>query len=94
MEPPLSVCQRLFKEEDQDAQEKEEDTKGDGASWLVLSASQRVSLRERGFVVLDALCPASLAAEAYEEVRIQRAPADEKRTIPAEAFLFRRHCRA
>lgn len=68
MEPPLSVCQRLFKEEDEDAEEKEE---GDGSSWLVLSASQRSSLRQRGFVVLDALAPAGLAAEAYEEVSLE-----------------------
>lgn len=64
MEPPLSVCQRLFKEEDQGA----EDKTGDNGPWLVLSGSQRSSLRQRGFVVLDALAPASLAAEAYDEV--------------------------
>lgn len=59
MEPPLSVCQRLLKD----------DGGGDGP-WLVLSDSQRASLSQRGFAVLDGLAPASLAAEAYEEASI------------------------
>ena len=71
MEPPLSVCQRLFKEEDEEVEERGE--KGDGGSWLVLSAKERSSLRQRGFVVLDALAPAGLAAEAYEEVSLAEA---------------------
>lgn len=70
MEPPLSVCQRLFKE-DQDVEDSDEVGEGDDGSWLVLSASQRSCLRQCGFVVLDALAPASLAAEAYEEVSIK-----------------------
>lgn len=75
MEPPLSVCQRLFKAEEeegenQDAEEKGGKGDGNDGSWLVLSASQRSSLRQRGFVVLDALAPAALAAEAYDEVGV------------------------
>lgn len=73
MESPLSVCRRLFKDEEgQDTEEEEEEGGGgDGRSWLMLSATQRSSLRQRGFVVLDALAPASLAAEAYQEVRFE-----------------------
>lgn len=50
------MCQRLLKD----------DGGGDGP-WLVFSDSQRASLSQRGFAVLDGLAPASLAAEAYEE---------------------------
>ncbi|CAM9575404.1 unnamed protein product [Ectocarpus sp. 13 AM-2016] len=72
MEPPLSVCQRLLKD----------DGGGDGP-WLVLSDSQRASLSQRGFAVLDGLAPASLAAEAYEEASLATARAASGVLAPA-----------
>ncbi|CAN0245396.1 unnamed protein product, partial [Scytosiphon promiscuus] len=60
MEPPLSVCQRLLR--------VDADGGGSSGPWLVLSDAQRASLSQRGFVVVDGLAPANLAAEAYEEV--------------------------
>lgn len=62
MEPPLSVCQRLLKN-------AENDENIGGGGWRVLSAKQRTSLSERGFVIIDALAPEDLAAQAYEETR-------------------------
>lgn len=65
MEPPLSVCQRLLKDDD-------DGDNDDCGPWLVISADQRASLRQRGFVVLDGLAPADLAAEAYEEASFEK----------------------
>ncbi|CAM9808552.1 unnamed protein product [Ectocarpus sp. 6 AP-2014] len=72
MEPPLSVCQRLLK-----------DDGGDDDPWLVLSDSQRASLRQRGFAVLDGLTPTSLAAEAFEEASFATARAASGVLAPA-----------
>ncbi|CAB1105647.1 unnamed protein product [Ectocarpus sp. CCAP 1310/34] len=72
MEPPLSVCQRLLKD----------DGGGDGP-WLVLSDSQRASLSQRGFTVLDRLAPASLAADAYDEASFAIARAASGVLAPA-----------
>ncbi|CAM9781379.1 unnamed protein product, partial [Ectocarpus fasciculatus] len=72
MEPPLSVCQRLLKD----------DGGGDGP-WLVLSDSQRASLSQRGFAVLDGLAAASLAAEAYKEASFATARAASGVLAPA-----------
>ncbi|CAM9836152.1 unnamed protein product [Ectocarpus sp. 12 AP-2014] len=72
MEPPLSVCQRLLND----------DGGGDGP-WLVLSDSQRASLSQRGFAVLDGLAPTSLAAEAYEEASFATARAASGVLAPA-----------
>lgn len=66
MEPPLSVCQRLFKADGEDGADD-----AGGAPWFVLTASQRASLRRRGFAVLDGLAPPGLAAEAYEEASLE-----------------------
>ena len=65
MEPPLSVCQRLLRA-------AEDDDGGDqrGGPWRVLTAEQRLSLRQRGFVVVDEVAPRELVAEAYEEVGV------------------------
>lgn len=72
MEPPLSVCQRLLKADDTGDD-------GDCDPWLVLSADQRASLRQRGFAVLDGLAPADLATEAYEEASFKVLGRESKR---------------
>lgn len=69
MEPPLSVCQRLLKNVERNGNSGH--GLGEGGRWKALSASQRSTLRNRGFVVVDGLVPVELAAEAYFEVRPQ-----------------------